>query len=363
MNASLRTALRRMCSSVVFAMSGIFLLGFASKHESEQPAYILTDLGASVSPTDINNKGQIVGTFARGPGMRSAKSFIYEAGKRRTLPISGDFTAVYANRINEAGIVVGTMRTAVSTQGDRGFRYDFVRNLMELIPTLGGKSSHAWDVNAAGQIVGDADAPATQASFFKRSRAFIFKDARITDINTLDGEDSNAIAYAINNAGQVVGNSMHLPVREGWEAFLYKDGKMVGLGTLGGRDSEAEGINDKGQVVGNSDVKGDNYTHAFLYDRGKMKDIYPSARSEVRAKAINNQGQIVGTYHILSTKPYDHLHGFLWKNGNLLDLNRLMPHTDWILAYPELINDKGQIVGVGIYKERERGFLLTPVSR
>ena len=66
---------------------------------------------------------------------------------------------------------------------------------------------------------------------------------------TLGGFGSNA--YDINDNGQVVGNAFTASASQ---AFLYSNGTMTDLGTLGGSNSNAFGINDDGQVVGDSDI-------------------------------------------------------------------------------------------------------------
>src|SRR5579871_3407416 len=70
----------------------------------------------------------------------------------------------------------------------------------------------------------------------------------ITDLGTLGGDSS--WAAAVNAAGQVVGQSTTLDGNS--HAFLYSDGTMTDLGTLGGTVSYARGINAAGQVVGGS---------------------------------------------------------------------------------------------------------------
>ena len=75
----------------------------------------------------------------------------------------------------------------------------------------------------------------------------------VAELGTLGGESTNPLG--INNAGQVVGDSETKP-KSGEKsgehhAFLWeaKTG-MRDLGTLGGADSHATCINNKGQVVG-----------------------------------------------------------------------------------------------------------------
>lgn len=60
--------------------------------------------------------------------------------------------------------------------------------------------------------------------------------------------------------------------------------EIIDLGTLPGVNSVANGINDKGQIVGQSDGS------AFLYENGSMTGIGVLEG----AAGINNSGQIVG---------------------------------------------------------------------
>ena len=84
------------------------------------------------------------------------------------------------------------------------------------------------------------------------------------------------------------------------------------------------------------------------------------------ANAINNPGDVVGT----SASPTGGLHGFIYTNGKLYDLNNWSfrdtsnnPLTGWVIESAQGINDFGQIVGRAF---DPRGtlqiVLLTPVK-
>ena len=103
----------------------------------------------------------------------------------------------------------------------------------------------------------------------------------ITDLGTLGGRST---AFAINNRGKIVGDS-NLNGNMGFHAFLYERGQMTDL-FPGPGTSVATDINDRGKIVG---YLGNS---AFLYRRGQLTLIGFGARSG--ADAINNRGAVVG---------------------------------------------------------------------
>ncbi|MCA9426234.1 MAG: hypothetical protein KC994_14230, partial [Candidatus Omnitrophica bacterium] len=53
----------------------------------------------------------------------------------------------------------------------------------------------------------------------------------------------------------------------------------------------------------------------------------------------------------------------LWEDGKLHYLNDLIPRdSSWDLICAEDINDAGQIVGWGLFRGEERGFVMTPME-
>jgi probable HAF family extracellular repeat protein len=154
----------------------------------------------------------------------------------------------------------------------------------------------------------------------------------------LGSRDGIAAANAINNHGQIVGFAY---VDDTYHAVLWQNGKPRDLGTLGGRYSSAEDINDRGQIVGWSLTKGDDFRsqHAFLWEDGKMRDLgtIPGPHPDSEATAINERGQIVGRTNSQSGRS----RAWLWQGGKMHDLGVLAGNDSGASA----INEHGQVVG------------------
>lgn len=157
----------------------------------------------------------------------------------------------------------------------------------------------------------------------------------LTNLGTLGG--SYSWANGINNSGQVVGESWTLQdvlLGSNSRAFLYSGGSMTDLGTLGGNNSVAFDINNNGQIVGSAnDVYGGDL--GFLYSSGSMTTPgaqYPSA--------INDSGQIVGQAY-QSLPGGGGMHAYLSSDGIMTDLGTLGGSESSALD----INNSGQVVG------------------
>lgn len=120
-----------------------------------------------------------------------------------------------------------------------------------------GPLSHnvSLDINSKGQCVGSISGPGTFACIWD-------KEGNLTQI----GEDWSR-AYAINDKGQVVGVT-DLP--HGGEGFLYEDGKMKNLNDLIPEDSKvglirAWDINNNGQILVDGRVVENSKWRDYVY--------------------------------------------------------------------------------------------------
>jgi probable HAF family extracellular repeat protein len=197
-------------------------------------------------------------------------------------------------------------------------------------------------------------------------RAVLWVNGAETDLGVLWGDNSSR-ACGINDRGQIVGESCQVWNRRVGilesSAFLWEGGNMIDLGNLGYRRSGAQAINARGQVVGWSARTGPESLHAFLWENGKMRDLGTLGGMWSRALAINEKGQVVGDSTVSLTKvgPRSERRAFLWEGGKMKDLTSLVGGSGgWVLESATGIDNLGRIVGYGLFGGEEHVFLLTP---
>jgi probable HAF family extracellular repeat protein len=156
---------------------------------------------------------------------------------------------------------------------------------------------------------------------------------QILDLGTLGGQFTLSEARAVNERGQVVGDSITAGLGPE-HAFLWERGRMRDLGTLGGSFSVAQAINDHGQVVGTSTTAIGEARHAFLWERGRMRDLGLPAFTT--ANDIDSRGQVTGGYPLPEA-----FHAYRLRRGHLVDLDTAeVPFSEG-----KAINQHGDVAG------------------
>lgn len=281
------------------------------------------------------------------------------------LPGFNGLNSASANWVSDSGLIAGLSENGIDPLTG-GPAVEAVlwgtNNSLTDLGTLGGNQSNANAVNSGGQVAGEAlnTIPDPYTGNFNnffisgatQVHAFRWTNSRgMQDLGTLGGTDSTAIS--INERGQIAGWSftnttpnpvldtcggatMNVPTED---PFLWENGTMIDLGTLGGTCGQAWAINNRGQVVGFSDLAGDSGAHAFLWDHtGGMQDLGTLGGDTGGAGAINDAGDIVGG----DSRADGSGGSFLWSHGVMTDLGTV-GNTAGSVALG--INSRRQIVG------------------
>src|SRR5215472_17521364 len=233
--------------------------------------------GNNGSASDINNRGQIAGfteTTVPDPGCgglpnKTTLGVLWEEGKAQPLPTVGSDPDAQAFAINDQGQAVGysgTCTTAIhAVLWENGTAFP--------LADFGfPRSNRASGINNQGQIVGRVRSP--DGKTFVAALWQNGANGAVTNLGTLLG-DPFAWAFGINNQGQVVGSTLILDstFTLNWSrAFIWQDRVMTDLNTLFPASSNlfatmANKINERGQISGMATVLSGPHAgdiHAFL---------------------------------------------------------------------------------------------------
>ena len=365
----------------------------------DAPRFTIRDLGVvgknenqPGQPVVISNKGWISGAASVGSAEHAT---LWYRKKRIDIGKPGLGGNSFGYGVNDSGHSAGDAELVshtLSTTEDfcgweaMGFSssstpcvpFVWQNSKMTVLKRLGGVNGVATQINTGGLIAGyaenktiDSSCPAPQEYEFK---PVVWSHGGIHALPT--GSDLEGVALAMNDAGTVVGSSgscaafnpIWLWNFQPVHALLWKNGVATDLGNLGGSlNNFAHDINNRDEVVGSSDVAGDQTSHAFLWttaakmrDLGTVKDKIDNDTFSV-GLGINHAGQIVG---VSANAAFSIVRAFLRQNRVLVDLNSLVNgSTPLHLMTACSINDRGQIIGIATDSSGKiHGYLATPAS-
>jgi probable HAF family extracellular repeat protein len=135
---------------------------------------------------------------------------------------------------------------------------------------------------------------------------------------------------------------------------------VIDLGTLGGTQGVAEGVSDRGWVVGDANLPDEQSVHATLWRKGVVTDLgtLGGVNSQEQWPVKDNRGLIVGDAETAAADPFNEdfcgfdsnavvpptglvCQAFLWQNGVMTALPTLGGNNSQALG----VNNLGQIVG------------------
>lgn len=376
-------------------IASLGLMASLAMAQSARTTYSILDLGplggAPGQPNHISNNGLIAGAAVTADNKSHAS--VWFMGFRIDLATPGlGGVNSYAYYVNDKGQVVGGAETTVANSEDFcGFNaygvakssttclpFVFQNGVMTKLPTLGGPNGMANSINNRSEAVGWAETTGrdpNSACGVLQFKPVLWGKTGVTQLATFSG-DPDGVAASINDNGQAVGatgscanafstdSGLYLVEKH---AMLWEAGLAINLGNLGGSGNfgghHACAINNRGQVVGHSDLTGDTTFHTFMWtwetgmqDLGTLPGDFAST-----AIAVNDGGVAVGTSLDSNFNP----RAFVWANGSMADLNSLVssnPQKLYLLL-ANSINAPGEIVGLAVNATGDlHGFLAIPDS-
>jgi probable HAF family extracellular repeat protein len=296
---------------------------FGSYRETEIFALTGEDFWGYV--TDINSAGQVVFTSC---SEDDCGADLWHNGVNTNLSPPDAWYTV-ATAINSGGQVVGHGYNLIGELGYTTLAWLWNHDVMTALDPeadVRDINTSAYDINAAGQVVGVYDA-----------HAALWENGSMIDLGTLGGTAS--VAFGIDPAGRVVGQSDRANGEP--HAFLWENGVMTDL-NIPGDASTGRSINAAGQVVGT--VLRNGVIHGFLWEKGATIDL----GEVLEVDDINAAGQVVGTRRVERIR-----RAFVWEKGVMTDL----PGPSAAGG----INDGGVVVGSSWGRtENEFATLWTP---
>ena len=374
------------------------LLAVIAYGENKQTNYKVANLdslgGTTSGGIGINNRGWITGS-SNLDGDQIVHAALWKSESPIDLGTLGGpntSSSILWPIKNKRGVISGISQTdELDPLGEAWSCSAFIPNIghtcvgfvwkdgeMNPLPTLGGSNGFAAGINKFGQIVGWAentvhDPTCNPLSTQKLQFLAVVWDSDQNLIQTLPPLQGDSVSSAteINDKGQIVGISGACDRAVGRlsaaHAVIWEDGSPTDLGNIGGNAwNTPMAINESGEVVGFANVaQGTPFNaHAFRWTKNDgIEDIGTLPISEHRisqALGINKKGQIVG----ISCAPgFVDCRAFLYENGEMTDLNTMVPGYTGFLVFANDINDSGEITGGAIDADTGEAvtFLATPI--
>ena len=365
-----------------------------SQASAQNVLYTVQDLGVfganpSVpgGPLVVTDSGWISGAAVVGADEHAV---LYYGGKTIDVGTPGLGGNSMGYGVNESGVTAGEAEdtaAGLATKEDFcGFQFagfsssptpcvPFVwqNGQMVPLPTLGGVNGAATEINSSGMIGGYAEAttvdPNCTAPQKYQFKPVVWLNGAVQALPT--GNDADGGVFAVNDRGDAAGSSgscapinpILLLYLNATHALLWHNGVATDLGNLGGTTNNIpHGMNNLGQVVGESDLAGDQTAHAFLASAGtKMQDLGTVGSDTYSfGFGINDGGEIVG---LSANADFSMVRAFLRQNGTLVDLNTLITGNNSLyLLTACFINSSGQITGIALDANgAEHTYLATPI--
>ncbi|WP_310485862.1 hypothetical protein [Chamaesiphon sp. VAR_48_metabat_403] len=333
---------------------------------TELGSFNTTNLNANVVAGGINDFGQIggrydtAGTFINEnattavlqPNNIIRQGFVWEKGKLTALTNVGvkkgesDFGAPNGTTINmlvanvrgigDRGVVFGTVdevRQPIPIATDRAITWEQegTAKYKLTVEDFGGLESYYFDTNNSKQYAGRN----ILSNAFENP--ILVENGKVTDLADLGGDGGTA--QGINNKGQLVGsidsdgilNDVAVNTAVTWNKDAKGVYQLENLGTFGAAQASLRDINDNGDIIGakSNGLSGTAaVTNPFILRDGKLTDLGSLGGKTGSVTGINSFGTVVGSSQTTILGGADgktlENHAFVWSEGKITDLNSLV---------------------------------------
>ena len=259
---------------------------FAQAQCGTQPLKVPLPAGARISPSDLDDKGGIVGTLTSispTTGVTSFTGFLFSQGVFTHFRFPGSLTTRPGD-INNHSVIVGSFTVDFS-----GNSHPFmVRNgvFTEIkLPGFPNADATAAGINDLGDITGVITANDVVQSY-------LLHQGKLTLIS-FPGARGGTFARSINNAGVIVGFFRTGPESTAHAGgFTWKNGVFTTIEVPGSNDTFPAKINDKGVIVG-LDFDSQDVNRGFALVDGKFFNLVPDPDG-TDVFALNNFNNVLG---------------------------------------------------------------------
>jgi probable HAF family extracellular repeat protein len=330
------------------------MLGLGVQRLSAGPQFTIYDLGPGQG-TFISADGQIlVGPTFNHP----STTWLWQNGVITVVNTNGST----AHEVNQSGNVVGSELAGYYASPPIGDISPFYRAYLSSqgnvtrLGTLGGRASSASGINIANVVVGVAD------DKLQVQRPFIWQNGVMSALplrSAISNAWTSISPMRITDDGRIYGTGKLTGAMHAIELARANDGiyDLSDLGALPGSSSSLNGFNQFGWACGEALFGSPSYVGAFLF-RDRTATMLGNLGSDGSyGWGLNDLGDVVGESNS------DSYRAFLWREGVMYDLNSCIDtNSGWVLVSAQAINNAGQIVGMGrMANGSYHAFLLQPL--
>jgi hypothetical protein len=291
----------------------------------------------------INNAGLIAGN---GEGQNGTSGFVISNGKLKWLPGVGPKDTTVVEGITENGMIYGrsyvggNARAAIWTNG-------VLRKMRA--PFSSGKSyEDIWGMNSRGEIVGQGlmhrRGKTTRFVFWRSPNGKFRKfPSSLREVESLLVDEHGVLYGLAKRPKEAIAPTDEI-------AFRFENASVTYLSPELNALSE---VSDRGFVAGSWKVDADGSQGCHWKDGKRFAN-------SAHANGLNNLGDVVGDD--VSYFSNDVSGASFWREETKVRLEKVVENLgDWQLSIASDINDKREIVGVGLKDGKSRFFLLEPV--